>query len=271
MPGEFHNPRGTLYYRRAGRGPCVILCHALGTDSTLWAHAVRALSRTYTVITYDLRGHGNSPPAADHDYSFEAMADDVRELLEHQRLERVSVVGISVGGEVAQMFAARHAHLVQRLVLCSTACVTEPARAGLWEQRISAVASEGMQFIAAMSTERWFTARFRKRHPHIVEGYRRRLSRLHPEVYVAMARTIQRMDLRPAIRIVSCPTLVVYGNEDHNTGAAAAATIAQNITGARVSEISATAHFPNLEAPRRFNRTLLEWLGQKSLLSDTPG
>lgn len=252
--------RGRIHYRVCGNGPVVVLCHALGTHLGIWTDLVAPLSRLFSVITFDLRGHGRSAPAADEDYSFEAMAADVRDLLQRAGARSAAVVGISVGGEVAQVFAAQYPELTRSLVLCSTACVTGAERAALWQRRIDEIEATGMSAVAATSVERWFTEQFRASHATKVEAFRRSLAEMPPRVYVSMARTIQRMDLRPRIRGLICPTLIICGDGDANTGPEAAQVMVRNIPGAELGIIRGGAHFPNLEAPERFNSLVLEWL-----------
>jgi 3-oxoadipate enol-lactonase len=257
--------RGRLHYQTYGNGPCIVLCHALGTALDVWSDLVEPLSESFTVVNFDLRGHGRSAPATDEDYSFEAMAADVRRLLQQIGVQSTAVVGISVGGEVAQVFAAQYPELTRSLVLCSTACVTGEERAALWQRRIEEIEATGITSIASASVSRWFTQAFRTQHTATVEMFRTRVAEMDPRVYISMARTIQQMDLRPRIRGLSCPTLVICGDEDANTGPEAAWTLVENIPKAELSVVQGAAHFPNLEAPERFNPLVLEWLASQGL------
>lgn len=263
--GHLEDARGRLYYEVAGAGPWVMLCHALGTDSSIWSTLVTVLRQSFTVVSFDLRGHGRSPAPRDEDYSFAAMAGDARALLNHLGCGQVTLIGLSVGGEVAQVFATQYPELTDNVILCSTACVTGEDRAELWERRIAEVLLDdrGMKSIASASVLRWFTPRFRSEHAATVQEFRNRLTELSPTVYVSMARTIQQMDLRPQIRDLNCPVLVICGAEDANTGPDAARTIVDNILSAELFVIPDTAHFPHLEAPERFHALVLDWLRKR--------
>jgi 3-oxoadipate enol-lactonase len=221
---------------------------------------VEALKKSFTVIAFDLPGHGRSPVANDGDYSFESMSQDIVSLLNHVGVPRASVVGISIGGEIAQVFAAKFPERVDKLVLCSTACYTSPQRAAVWQERIAAVADGGMSEIASGAADRWFTPQYRAANPHVVDNVRRRLTALDPDVYTGLARTIQKMDLRPLLRKLNCSTLVICGDQDGNTGPDVAAMIAQCIPGAKLAVLAGVGHFPNLEAPASFERLLLDAL-----------
>jgi len=114
-------------YRRAfiqaGAGPAVLLIHGIGDSADSWLDLIPALARHHTVIAPDLLGHGDSDkPRAD--YSIGAYANAMRDLLSVLDIERVTVVGHSLGGGVAMQFAYQFPERCERLVLVSTGGVS---------------------------------------------------------------------------------------------------------------------------------------------------
>jgi pimeloyl-ACP methyl ester carboxylesterase len=114
-------------YRRAfvhvGKGPAILLIHGIGDSSDTWREVIAQLSREYTVIAPDLLGHGRSDkPRAD--YSVAAYANGMRDLISVLGVERVTVVGHSLGGGVAMQFAYQYPDRCERLVLVSTGGVS---------------------------------------------------------------------------------------------------------------------------------------------------
>lgn len=114
-------------YRRAfvlaGNGPPVLLIHGIGDSSESWRHLIPTLARNHTVIAPDLLGHGESEkPRAD--YSIGAYANAMRDLLSVLDIDRVTVVGHSLGGGVAMQFAYQFPERCERLVLISTGGVS---------------------------------------------------------------------------------------------------------------------------------------------------
>src|SRR5437879_6212755 len=110
-------------YRRAfvhvGRGPALLLIHGIGDSSDTWQPLIEPLARRHTVIAPDLLGHGRSDkPRAD--YSVAGYANAMRDLLSVLDVERVTVVGHSLGGGVAMQFAYQYPERCERLVLVST-------------------------------------------------------------------------------------------------------------------------------------------------------
>lgn len=111
-------------FRIAGSGPALLLIHGIGDNSTTWTTVHAKLAQRFTVIAPDLLGHGQSDkPRAD--YSVAAYANGMRDLLSVLGIERVTLVGHSLGGGVAMQFAYQFPQLVDRLILVSTGGVTK--------------------------------------------------------------------------------------------------------------------------------------------------
>ncbi|HYB80192.1 MAG TPA: alpha/beta hydrolase [Mycobacterium sp.] len=111
-------------YRIAGSGPAILLIHGIGDNSTTWNTVQAKLAQRFTVIAPDLLGHGLSDkPRAD--YSVAAYANGMRDLLSVLDIERVTIVGHSLGGGVAMQFAYQFPHLVERLILVGAGGVTK--------------------------------------------------------------------------------------------------------------------------------------------------
>lgn len=111
-------------FRIAGSGPVILLIHGIGDNSTTWHTAQTMLAQRFTVIAPDLLGHGRSDkPRAD--YSVAAYANGMRDLLSVLGVDRVTVVGHSLGGGVAMQFAYQFPQLVERLILVGAGGVTQ--------------------------------------------------------------------------------------------------------------------------------------------------
>src|SRR6478736_6108272 len=111
-------------FRIAGAGPALLLIHGVGDNSTTWSTVHSMLAQRFTVIAPDLLGHGQSDkPRAD--YSVPAYANGMRDLLSVLDVERVTVIGHSLGGGVAMQFAYQFPHLVDRLILVGAGGVTK--------------------------------------------------------------------------------------------------------------------------------------------------
>jgi 3-oxoadipate enol-lactonase len=251
--GVLLRPESNIAYRISGHGKPLVFCHALASRQELWDRQRQAFTEKFRMVSFDLRGHGDSPPPGNGDYSFESQADDVAALMDHLNISSATLVGISVGGEVAQVAAARHPHRFDRLILVSTACHTEPARASTWEARIQEAGRVGMPGIAAATASRWFSESFASANPDVIEWCRQCVASTKLESYVGLARVIQTMDLRPKLGIIACPTMVLCGGQDHNTGPKTAQVLADLIPDSQLATFQSSGHFPNIEVADDFN------------------
>ncbi len=132
-------------FRVAGSGPAILLIHGIGDNSTTWSTVQSKLAQRFTVIAPDLLGHGKSDkPRAD--YSVAAYANGMRDLLSVLDIDRVTVVGHSLGGGVAMQFAYQFPQLVDRLILVGAGGVTKDVNVAL---RIASLpmGSEALAFL----------------------------------------------------------------------------------------------------------------------------
>ncbi len=249
-----------FYYELAGRGPAVVLVHAGIADSRMWDGQFEALAAAHTVLRYDLRGFGRTPPAPgpfDH-------ADDLRALLDGLGLTRVALVGCSLGSRTALIFALSHPARVERLVLSS------PAVSGL--RYDGPPPRQAAELDAA--DEAGDRARVNELEMQIwVDGPRRRPDEVAPAVRalaadmnaIALANEGIGQEQRPlpaAERLgeVSAPVLVVAGELDAARTLAAAEALLARLPHARRVTIANAAHLPNMEQPEVFNAAVLAFL-----------
>ena len=252
---------GTINVARGGArgGTPVVFLHPVGLDLTWWGAQFEAFGTDYDLIAIDMPGHGLSetlttPP------SFDILADAVLGALHAVDAGSVHLVGVSVGGMIAQTLALRRPTLVRSLSLVATLCTFPDAVRGALRERARVARTEGMARIAQLSNERWFPEAFRNRRPDMLERATRSLLQQPPEVHAAMWDMISGLDLEGALRTISCPTLVVAGELDINAPRAAAEIITGAIRGASLKMMPGVGHFPPFEAPEAFNAILRSFL-----------
>jgi 3-oxoadipate enol-lactonase len=241
-----------LNFIRQGRGPVVVLAHALGLDLTQWDEVAPLLARHFTVLRYDQRGHGRSeaPPGP---YTLEALVDDAAALVNEQVGEPVHFVGLSMGGVLAQLLASRHPELVRSVVIAQTSSWYSEVAWQRWQDRIDAVRERGMAAVAEGTVQRWFTPAF-----HADAGNAARIAALRqvllatdPAAYIATCEATVAADLREGNRRIACPALVIAGAHDESAPPVMLESIAASISGAQLATLDA-AHLGAVERPQEF-------------------
>ena len=249
-----------------GDTPLVFL-HPVGMDLTWWGAQFEAFGQEHDVIAFDMPGHGLSVDL-DCAPSFDIMAHVAERVIELAGGQTVHLIGLSVGGMIAQTLALRRPDLVRSLCLVSTLC-TFPDEVRLALRERAAVARrEGMARIAELSNQRWFTADFRARRPDILTRTTRSLLAQRREVHAGMWEMIAGLDLYLPLSNVTCPTLVVTGDADINAPPHAARQIAGAIPGSSLKVMPGIGHFLPFEVPNAFNEILGAFISatQASLL-----
>ena len=187
----------------------MVLVHGTPLDAAAWSGLVPAVAAQHRVITYDLRGHGSerSVPLPD---SYEALADDLAELLDGLAIERGHVVGHSFGGQVAQTFAARYPERLRALtVICSRSTPHPPFAAAA-----DAIESNGIEAVADGALERWFTPAALASGAGAVEYARSRLTPDAAQTLAAAFRLIAAFDIGERLAGLGVPAGFVAAERD---------------------------------------------------------
>lgn len=250
-----------LYYEVTGAGQPVVLIHGLGSSTLDWEAQVPALSQTYQVITFDLRGHGRSDKPAGP-YQITQFAADLAGLLGALSIVSAHVVGISLGGGVAFQFALDYPAMVRSLVLVNTA----PALGGTPEQaeaeiarRVGIVPQFGMRAMGQALAPNLFP---KPEHAAQRETFIERWAANDPQAYLAATRSMLGWDVTARLGEIACPVLVIGSDQDYGPVAAKEA-YRQLIPNARLAVIPEAHHAVPMERPEAFNPVLGEFLAEQ--------
>jgi len=252
-----------LYYEVHGQGTPLVLIQGLGVPATAWYPQVPAFAARHRVIVLDNRGAGRSDQPYG-DYTIAQMAQDVAGLLDHLQIPRAHILGLSLGGLIAQEFALSYPDRVHGLILVGTypgGPEYLEATAQMWRERLN-VAGLTLEQICRQALEWGTTAAFQENHPDEVE----RFIRLRVELpasghgFQGQFRAGAAFDARDRLPQLRCPTLILHGTEDRVVPPRFAEQLARLIPGSRLEWIQGTGHLPFLEAPAVFNEAVLRFL-----------
>ena len=238
--------------------PVVVLSNSLGATRGMWDPQVPALAERYRVVTYDTRGHGESPAPAGP-YTLDDVTDDLVALLDEVGAERAHVVGLSLGGMTAMRLAARNPERVDRLVVL---CTSANPDAQPFLDRAATVRAGGTAPLAPAVVGRWLTPPYAAEHPELVARLEGMIAGCDDEGYASCAEVVAHVDLRADLGRITAPTLVVSGADDLALPPDHQQLIADGIPGAELLTVSPGAHLANLEQPLQITDALLAHLDE---------
>lgn len=248
-----------LHYRLDGNDAgksWLIFCNSLGTDLHMWDAQIETLSREFRILRYDRRGHGlsSAPPAP---FSIAELADDVLALMDCLAIERAHFCGLSIGGLVGQWLAIYAGHRFNKFVFCATAArIGSPAS---WQERIDAVAANGLSPLLAGTAERWFTPEFRSDSPDVVQKFLTTFEQTSVDGYLGCCAALRDSDLHSDLVRIDHPVLTVAGKDDPVCPVSELELIANSVLRGRHLALTGR-HIVNLQDADRFNATLVEFL-----------
>jgi 3-oxoadipate enol-lactonase len=234
-------------------GPVLVLSNSLMSNFSMWDDTVGALTGKYRVLRYDTRGHGRTG-VTPGPYSIASLAEDLIALLDALNVSKAHVVGLSMGGMIAQYVGANHPERVLSLGLCNTASEMPPR--ATWEERIGMAQAGGVAALADGTIKRWFREGFTRRSPDKIERVRKMIMATPLEGYIACASAVRDMAQTTMLLKIKAPTLVMTGRQDPACTVEQGTVLHRMIDGSQFEIIEDAAHLSNIEQPEIFNRKL---------------
>ncbi|MCV9938437.1 alpha/beta hydrolase [Boseaceae bacterium BT-24-1] len=251
---------GDTVVKLSGSGEPIVFVHGFTTTAEFWREQTNAFSRSYKVIRINLPGHGVSPRPDDREYTIEAFADDLLKVYRTLGIDTAVLVGLSMGGTVAQSFTLSYPERVNALVLVGA------TPHGLGEDVnvnnvLRAIEELGVVTASQNVIERSFG---KAAGPELLRFAKMEVSQTPASVARQAIVSLNASDSRSRLGEIGVPTLVVVGDEDIITPPSESRALAEGIPGSRLEIIAAAGHFPMLEQPGAFNRLLEEFLSQST-------
>ncbi|MGI9449186.1 MAG: alpha/beta fold hydrolase, partial [Geminicoccaceae bacterium] len=167
----------------------VILIHGVGLNRHMWQGQTEVLAAHHQVVTYDLFGHGESPPPPSRP-SLTLLSNQLRGLMNHFGFQQAAIAGFSLGGMIARRFAMDHRERLSALAILASAHRRDPAAQEAIEKRIEETTRHGPAFTVDAAIERWFTEAFRTARPDVTERVRQWVLANDPAIYPSLYRLL---------------------------------------------------------------------------------
>jgi pimeloyl-ACP methyl ester carboxylesterase len=265
---DFVSLNGLRYHYRewANEGaPALVLLHGVNGNSSTWDHIAPSLRERYRVLAPDLSGHGGSDWATE--YTYAGWLDDLAAFATALSLRRYALLGLSLGGTLAYLYAARHPDEIERLVIVDTAPELLSAGAALIQQSFGqsdtfdtledalAARRPGYPFATESELRRLVSVQFMQG-----EDGRWRF-RADPAVRAPdPRRRIGTAEQWAALASLACPTLLVRGAESYLLSRETAERVAAAVPNCRLVEVPNAAHGVPFENPAGFTQAIREFL-----------
>jgi pimeloyl-ACP methyl ester carboxylesterase len=250
-----------LYYEIHGAGQPLVLIHGLGSSTRDWEAQVPEFSQSYHVITFDLRGHGQSDKPTGP-YHVAMFAADLADLLQTLGIGAAHVVGLSLGGAVAFQFALDYPERVKTLTIVNSApTLGDPAYAQQEiERRIGIVRQLGMRAMGQALSANLFPG---PEQASLRETFVERWAENDPEAYIHATRSMLGWDVTDRLSALRCPTLVIAADQDYSPIDVKEAYV-KLIPDAQLVVIADAHHAVPMEQPEQFNTVLRRFMADRT-------
>lgn len=247
-----------------GLNGTLVLVHGFPLDATMWEPQLKVAEQGWRVIAPQLRGFGGTATAAAAT-TIDDFAGDVIDLLDGLHIERAVIAGLSMGGYITLAMFRHAPHYFSAMVLADTRAQADSPEAKEGRERMLAEVKErGSVAAADQMLPKLVADRTRANHPEIVNGLREMILGNSPEVVSgAILALMTRPDARSTLPTISCPTLILVGDEDAITPRALSEEMHQSISGAELVVIPGAGHMSNMEQPDAFNQALSRFLERR--------
>jgi pimeloyl-ACP methyl ester carboxylesterase len=251
----------------------IIFIHGFPLNKSMWDIQVEALKENFRVISYDIRGHGDSDPGSD-EFFIELFVLDLLRLMEKLRIEKSILCGLSLGGYIALNAVLKHPDRFDGLILNDTQCIADTPE--IKENRCQAIIrimKNGAEQYADEIIKNLFAPEsFTKKKNVVATAREMIIGTTKHSLCNTLHALAERKETCTHLHEINIPVLIMVGKEDKITPVAAARQMHEKILNSKLEIIQQAGHLSNLEDPTAFNTHLvkfLELVGKKSFcLSD---
>lgn len=268
---HYNNGRFSTHFELKGSGIPVVFVHGVGAHLQGWDGVLKYLNGSVQSLCYDLRGHGESEKVYER-FELRDLVADLDALIVSQGWETFHIVGFSLGGLIAQAYALQFPEKLSSLSIISSVTDRTPQEQQKVKRRADTLAKGRADKHMEAAVNRWFSDQFIIDHPDIVESRVQRSLNNDPQCYAAAYRVLAESDLADQLHRISCPTLIMTGEEDAGSTPRMSKVMGQRIPDSQVHILPGLKHGILLEAPELIAKTLQAFLCSRfNLSASAPG
>jgi pimeloyl-ACP methyl ester carboxylesterase len=257
-----------INYELSGQGDCLVLIHGFSDNLTMWYNQLPDFSKQYKILSYDVRGHGQTE-TPEGNYSMELFADDLYALLKDLDIDKACVLGYSMGGRIGLNFALKHPEMTTGLVFANSGVMGSDIEISTEElkqmeeqrtQMIGILESGDIETIAEVMAQFSMSPGFSEKKPDIFQEYKSVKLKNDPHHYAPIMQALMSaMGNPPDLSQLKCPALVIAGEHDGFMSLDVAKSMEAAIPDATIS-IFPTGHASAIETPAAFNQAVLDFM-----------
>jgi 3-oxoadipate enol-lactonase len=249
--------RHAVYYELSGNGnKTLVLFNGITMSTAAWTFMLPVLENHYRLLRLDFLGQGESDKPSEPLYALEAQADLADVLLDELGIEHIYLAGLSYGGMVAQHFARRHPHRIEKLLLASTLAWSDSVNRAMCDSWIAAEASGGFDLRYTVSIPWLFSSRFLAAHASMLPDLKRMAALADWPSIIRLIEGVKLHDARTWLDTLRIPTQIIVGTEDRLTPRYQSELLHERIPGARLDLLPGAGHVLHLEATEAFCRAI---------------
>lgn len=250
---------GDTIVQVSGEGKPLVFVHGFTTTAEFWREQVEAFSARHQMVRINLPGHGRSPRPEDRTYTIDAFVEDVLKVFRALAIDSAVLVGLSMGGTVAQSFTLAYPGRVNSLVLVGATAHGLGADVNV-DNVLKAIDDLGVVAASQNVIERSFAS---VANPALVDFAKTEVAQTPAFVARQAIVSLNASDSRARLGDIRVPTLVIVGEEDIITAPSESQTLANKIPNSQLHTVRWAGHFPMLEQPEAFNRLLGDFLDRQ--------
>ena len=240
-------------------GPAIFLTHGVGGAEDAWRFITPKLNSMFTVVTYDLRGHGKSP-VDNKDFNLDDLVLDLERVRERTNIKKAHFIGHSLGGMIAPAYAKKFPERVLSVGLLSTvAGRSDKDKQKVWSV-ISDLKNKGVEQTLKNLTNRWFTDNFIEKNPDLVSRRLKQVIDTDKDVFINVFKIYAETEMISWLKDIKKPCLFMTGENDGGCTPSHNKKMSNEVKDSKLVIIPEVKHSFLIEAPEQIANNLIEFI-----------